>query len=257
MFRLLTGAICLTHFFELFFLPPGVFIFFPLLTLLLVKNIKILKRLLLVQLLLFYLSSLPVSSYYLFRYLETTPALAAEQINNTPAELIVVLAGGIKAYKKEYHGADISGFTVPRLRYAAYLQKRTGLPIMAAGGINKGGITEAELMRQVLREEYAVKARIYIETVSQNTFENAIGVKQLLKAQGIKEILLVTSAFHMPRALAVFEGADIDVIPAPTDFMHNCMGYDFSDFLPASRSLRETFLALHEIIGSFWYRLKV
>jgi len=81
----------------LFFLPPGVFIFFPLLTLVLVKNIKIMKRLLLLQLLLFYGLSLPVTDYFLFKQLETSPALTVEQIKNTPADIIVVLAGGDKS----------------------------------------------------------------------------------------------------------------------------------------------------------------
>ena len=181
------------------------------------------KGLLLLQLLLCYLLSLPISSHLLFKHLETTPALSAEQINNTSADLIVVLAGGIKPYKKEYHGADISGFTIPRLRYAAYLQKRTGLPVLAAGGIEKAETTEAELMRRVLREEYEVKSRVFIEKDSQTTFENAHNVKKLLKAHGFKHILLVSSAFHIPRALAVFEDAEIKVTPAPTAFFHNSM----------------------------------
>jgi len=165
--------------------------------------------------------------------------------------------GGIKAFKKEYHGADISGFTILRLRYAAYLQKRTGLPVLVAGGIEKSETTEADLMYKVLREEYQVKAGIYIENQSQNTFENARRVKKLLKEHHFKHILLVSSAFHMPRALAAFEDVEIIVTPAPTDFYNNSMDYEFGDFLPHSLALRQNYLALHEIIGAFWYRIKL
>lgn len=246
----------MTRLFELFFLPPGLFIFIPLLSLLLIKKIKTLKGVLLLQLLLFYVLSLPVANHFLFRQLETSPALSVEQIKNTTADIIVVLAGGIKAYKREYHGADISDFTILRLRYAAYLQKRTGLPVLVTGGIEKAETTEAELMHKVLREEYEVKANIYIENQSQNTFENASRVKKLLNQYHFKHILLVSSAFHMPRALAQFEHAEITVTPAPTGFYHNSMGYKYGDFLPNSRALRQNYLALHEIIGAFWYRIK-
>jgi uncharacterized SAM-binding protein YcdF (DUF218 family) len=234
-----------------------VVIFIPLLTLVLVKNIKKLKLLLLLQLLLFYGLSLPVTNHFLFRQLETSQALTVEQIKNTPADIIVVLAGGIKDYKKEYHGADISGFTLPRLRYAAYLQKRTGLPVLVAGGIEKDETTEAVLMYKVLREEYEVKARIYIENQSQNTFENASRVKKILKEHQFEHILLVSSAFHMPRALSAFENVEIVVTPAPTGFYSNSIDYEFGDFLPNSLALRQNYLALHEIIGAFWYRVKM
>lgn len=219
------------------------------------KEIKPLKVFLLLQLCLFYLLSLPVTSHFLFTTLETSSALTAEQLKNTSADIIVVLAGGIKAYKKEYQGADISGFTIPRLRYAAYLQKRTGLPLIVTGGIEKAETTEADLMHKVLREEYQLDTRIYIENQSQNTFENAVNVKQLLQELHYQHILLVSSAFHMPRALAVFEEAEIKVTPAPTDYYYNRMDYQFGDFLPNSLALRHTYLALHELIGAFWYRL--
>ena len=61
---------------------------------------------------------------------------------------------------------------------------------------------------------------ILIEGESLNTRQNAVNVKAILEAQSIQSVLLVTSAIHMPRAVAIFlKKLGIDVIPAPTDYL--------------------------------------
>ena len=255
----------LSRLFELFFFPPGVFLLLLILSVLLINNLKTLKRLIILQVLLMYLLSIPVSSHYLFSFLETIPALTLEQIqpdavkekvSEEQADVIVVLAGGIKSYQKEYHGPDIGYFTQLRLRYAAWLQKKTGLPIVVTGGVEREGITEAALMKQVLQNEYAVTQRIFVESESQNTYENSLYTHKILAQNGFKQFYLVTSAFHMPRALAAFGNFDTKVIPAPMGFFHNSMDFLPGDFLPNSKSLWQNYLALHEIIGFYWYKLR-
>lgn len=246
----------LTRIFELFFLPPGVFIFLLLLSILLVKNIRRLKWLLVLQIILMYLLTIPVTNHYLFALLETEPALTIEQIKANKADVIVVLAGGIKPYTKEYHSADIGYFTQLRLRYAAWLQKKTQLPIIVAGGIEKNDITEAELMKQVLVQEYHINAPVLLEMKSQNTFENALNTRDIMIKHSYKTMYLVSSAFHMPRALKAFKKHDIKVIPAPMAYYHNSMDYQVGDFLPNSRSLWQNYLALHELIGFYWYQIR-
>ena len=246
----------LTRLFELFFLPPGLFIFLLLLSILLVKNIQRLKRLLFLQAFLIYFISIPLSNHYLFSLLETSPELTREQIDTHNVDVIVVLAGGIKPYRKEYQGADVGDFTQLRLRYAAWLQKQTGLPMLVTGGIEKASVTEAELMRKVLIEEYHIKAPILLETASQNTYENALYSRTILADNSWHSMYLVTSAFHMPRALKAFRNHAKQVIPAPMGFYHNSMDFQLSDFLPNSKSLRQNYLALHELIGFYWYQLR-
>ncbi|MDX2507747.1 MAG: YdcF family protein [Gammaproteobacteria bacterium] len=246
----------LTSLFELFFLPPGVFLWLLVLSVLLSKNLQTLKRLLILQILLLYLLTIPVTSHYLFSLLESIPALTEEQIQDNKADVIVVLAGGIKPYKKEYHGPDIGYFTQLRLRYAAWLQKKTNLPILVTGGIEKQGYTEAALMKQVLQNEYAISGRIFVEQESQNTFENSFYSRKILVSQQFKRFYLLTSAFHMPRALSVFSIHNEGVIPAPMGFYHNSMDFLPGDFMPNSKSLWQNYLALHEIIGFYWYKLR-
>ena len=249
-------TVYLTRLFELFFLPPGIFIFLLLLSVLLVKNLQLLKRLVLLQILLIYVLSIPVITHFLFARLETIPALTLAQLKDNQADVIIVLAGGIKPHKKEYHGPDIGHFTQLRIRYAAWLQKQTHLPVLVTGGIETEGITEAELMRQVLQNEYALSDTIWVEKNSQNTYENSLYSSKIMTEQQWQNYYLVTSAFHMPRATMAFSEHNKNIIPAPMGFYHNSMDYEPGDFLPNSKSMWHNYLALHEIIGLYWYKIR-
>jgi uncharacterized SAM-binding protein YcdF (DUF218 family) len=59
---------------------------------------------------------------------------------------------------------------------------------------------------------------VQVEDHSRSTYENARQTAQLLEQQKLQQVLLVTSALHLPRALATFRAAGIDALPAPTDF---------------------------------------
>jgi len=242
--------------FELLFLPPGLFIFLLVMSVLFIKKIKALKAVLVIQILLIYGLSIPVSNHFLFQYLEQTPALTEQQINNNKVDAIVILAGGISAYKQEYNGPDVNYFSHIRLRYGAWLQKQTGLPIIVTGGVERGDITEAELMAHILKNEYSVKGKIFIEKQSSNTYENALYSKKIIENESFQSVYLVTNAFHMPRALMVFSKQNIKAIPAPMAFYHKTMDYLWGDFRPNSNALWENYLALHEIIGRFWYQIR-
>jgi len=251
-----TVAPYLTRLFELFFLPPGIFIVLLLLGVLLIKNLRQLKRLILLQVVLIYVLSIPITTHFLFIILETVPVLTLEQINDNQADVIVVLAGGIKPNEKEYYGPDVGYFTQLRLRYAAWLQKQTHLPVLVTGGIEKEGVTEAELMKQVLEEEYEVSDKILVEKNSQNTYENSLFSSKIMTKYQLKSYYLVTNAFHMPRAMMAFKKHNPNIIPAPMGFNHNRLSLEPVNFLANSKSLWQNYLALHEIIGLYWYKIR-
>ena len=71
---------------------------------------------------------------------------------------------------------------------------------------------------EILKEWGIPSEAVLIEGRSRNTYENAIETKKLLKARQIDKILLITSALHMPRALATFRTAGIDAIPSPSGY---------------------------------------
>jgi len=175
---------------------------------------------------------------------------------STGAQAIVVLGGGRMKHAPEYGGADIPSLrALGRLRYAAKLQRETGLPLLVSGGSpDSAPMPEAELMARTLREDFAVPVR-WLEQKSDNTAQNAQFSASLLRREGIKRILLVTDALHMPRSQAVFAQTGLQVVPAPTNFEISG-SLSLVDFVPNGGALALSHYALHEWIGLLWYRLR-
>jgi uncharacterized SAM-binding protein YcdF (DUF218 family) len=95
------------------------------------------------------------------------------------------------------------------------------------------------------------------EEHSRTTAENAANVAPLLREHGIHRILLVTHAWHMPRAMWAFQHSGIQAIPAPTGFINTEENLSDHPWLPSARSMYKVRLALHEIVGILWYRITV
>ena len=111
---------------------------------------------------------------------------------------------------------------------------------------------------QTLLEEWGVPgASIIAEAASRNTYENAVFTRQVLAEHGLQRVLLVTSALHMPRALATFRSAGIDAVPAATDFTVTYKDQrTVIDFLPDAEALSRTTYAIKEYVGYVYYRWK-
>ncbi|QSA96580.1 YdcF family protein [Methylococcus sp. EFPC2] len=197
-----------------------------------------------------YLSSVPATATWLRGHLEPYPPVPLE---HSAAEAIVVLAADRYVEAPEYGGDTLYRFGLERARYAAWLHKKTGLPILVSGGAVLGEpVPEAELMKSVLNE-FGVEVR-WLESRSTNTYENARFSAAILKGAGIGEALLVTHAWHMPRAQEAFARAGLKTIPAPTGFHRPYAPGNPLNWLPSAESLLKTWLALHELVGRSWYR---
>lgn len=204
------------------------------------------------------LCSLPVVAAALLDSLQQGDALSEQDIKSrlSKVDAVVVLAGGRTYNGNEFGNATLSALSLERVRYAAWLVKRSGLPLIASGGrVYNEEKSEAELMRDVLQKEFIVIVD-YIEDESHNTYENAKYTAQLLKRHEMKKIALVTHAWHMPRAVAAFKQFGIEVVEAPTGFYgrsHNASGLAF---LPSYQALWYSGLAFHEMLGSLWYSVR-
>ena len=86
--------------------------------------------------------------------------------------------------------------------------------------------------------------------------ENALYTAEILEAQGMGPVLLVTSALHMPRALATFRAAGVDAIPAATDFEVMPRPRVLLDWLPDAEALAASTRALKEYLGLWVYRYR-
>ena len=195
--------------------------------------------------------SLPVVSDVLTLAVEDYPPLGASQ--PVPVGAIVVLSGGIRHNAADPSGAALLPVTLERLAGGAALARRTGLPLVLSGGRVEPGPTEAEVMQATLRRDFGLEAR-YLETRSRTTRENARETAALLAPAWIKNVVLVTSAVHMRRAVAEFEAAGVTVIPAPVGGTI-APGRGLIAWLPRAAALARSSEALYELLGGLVARI--
>lgn len=178
--------------------------------------------------------------------LERHPPLSAQAL--AQAQAIVVLGGGIYPGAPEYGGEDsVARPTLQRLQYAATLQRRSQLPVLVTGGAPEGGRPEGEVMQNVLEQQFGVPVR-WVESASLDTAGNAALSAPLLRAAGVQRVALVSQAWHLPRAVALFEAQGFTVLPAPTGFRTRPPGA-WKRYLPSAEALLASQTALHEWLG--------
>lgn len=149
--------------------------------------------------------------------------------------------------------------SIDRVHTAARLYKsgKAANIIVAAGNLPWGdnSVAEADLIVELLYEWGVPLNRIWLDRSSRNTYENAVNSRALMESANCKVGLLVTSGYHMPRAMDTFAKQQISVYPVPVDviLVENPQLTIFS-FLPDVRALDTTTLAIKEYIGSWYYR---
>lgn len=250
--------IVITRSIEAWILPPGgILLLFILGFYLLRKYRRTGIALLGAALLSLYALSTPALAQRLLAWVESYPALPPEVSNTEGAQAIVLLGGGRYAGAPEY-GMDTVGMeALERVRYAARLQRQTGLPVIVSGGAPMGeASTDAALMRDAL-QEFGV-TEMWLEDQSRNTAENARFSKDLLAQHQMNKVYLVTHATHMARSVWAFERAGVAVIPAPTHFLslRDPALPAHLQWLPDAGALHYSRVALREQLGMLWYRLR-
>jgi uncharacterized SAM-binding protein YcdF (DUF218 family) len=203
----------------------------------------------------FYLAGTGAFGGWLMGSLEAGyPPVAA---GNLPqADAIVLLGGAVHERASEDTLGDLNRWS-DRLLFAAALYHEGKAPVIViSGGGEEGDPTEAELMRDILRVMGVPTAAMVLEEASRTTHDNARFTVPLLRERGWDEVLLVTSAFHMRRAVALFQRQGMAVIAAPTDHQVVTFPADIMAFLPTLGGLTLTTYALHERAGYLVYRAR-
>ncbi|MDX2221851.1 MAG: YdcF family protein [Rhodospirillaceae bacterium] len=201
-----------------------------------------------------YVAATPAFGKLLMAWVEPPPAPAFERFDPGPAQAIVVLSAGVETGQPDYGGETADANTLERLRAAVRLHRATGLPILVTGGkLKHTDGTVAAVMKEALERDFQVPVR-WVEDRSTTTAENATFSAEMLRADGIDTVMLVTHAFHMRRSAAVFEAAGLGVVPAPTGYASRLRGH-LGEFMPSMNGLRATHYAVYELIGALWYRL--
>lgn len=230
-----------------FILPPGGFVtLLVLLSIWLYRREKLAAKVLFIITLLLYISVIPLTGNILTQTLEQrhTPP------SQVDGDVIVMLGGGATPDSPDIDGkGQLSGNGANRLLTTIRLYNQTKLPIILSGGqvfTNYGN--EANIAKRQLISLGVPEEKIILENKSINTEQNAKFTKQLLKKHKLHKPILVTSAFHMERAIRNFNNLGISVQPYPTDYQSSQdLSIDLNQLTPSLQT--PLFLAIKEYVG--------
>ncbi|MBU3181011.1 YdcF family protein [Clostridium psychrophilum] len=231
-------------------LPPGCLIIalFIYIVLYYKKNKK-LPKLIVAILIPFYIISIPLTSNLLMHSLE----YKYQQPSKVNGDVIIVLGGGATLTSPDLSGnGNLYNSAGNRLLTAARIHMKTGLPILFTGGqVFKTSGNEAEIAKRQLLDLGLNKNSIIMENKSLNTTQNAKFTSVLLKKYNYTKPILLTSAFHMPRAVVNFNNSEIKNLQIyPTDYTTNkTLSINFNSFVPSYSSLSYSCEAFHEYLG--------
>jgi uncharacterized SAM-binding protein YcdF (DUF218 family) len=190
-----------------------------------------------------WLFSRPLEIWYPIRLPDPSPNLLA----------IVVLSSAVNPPVRErpYPLADYQ--TYQRCEFAAWLYTHwQAVPVLTSGGGSRRRPFSVT-MREILERNGVPDSMIWTEESSSSTHENAVYSAQILRLHGVTKVALVVDASSMPRAVACFRKAGIQVIPAPSEFRELESLQD--ELLPSWKALRQNEITLHETVALGWYRL--
>jgi len=205
---------------------------------------------------LLYLVSTPIFSNAFFKLVEGDQyRKSIQSIERT--EAIVVLSGMLSLH--EMDGEEYVEWGDPDRFFA-------GIALMKAGKATnliftgakmpweKSSRTEGAVLTDYAADYGIPYDHIFVSSIVANTADEAVAVKKII--QGNK-IILVTSAFHMPRAQMLFEKEGLEVVPYPVDFKSlTTDSVTFMDYFPNGQSLAKTEMGMRELIGRLFYWLK-
>jgi uncharacterized SAM-binding protein YcdF (DUF218 family) len=178
-------------------------------------------------------------------------------VETTPSADAIVILGGVTRGIVPGTGLTDLDAGVDRLIHGArlFLDKKAPLVVLS-GGNAEGFQPESEAMADILKIMGIPEKAMLLESKSRNTYQNGLNTAPILRKQAVKHILLVTSAYHMRRAVAIFEGMGISVISAATDYQLVERAPSILDWLPQAEALNTTTRGIKEYIGWWVYSLR-
>ena len=222
-----------------FLLPPGIFIFFAILTgswFLLKKKWKAGIVILIFGCFAWALSIDPISDT-MVRGLESEYSIPTK----VEGDVIILLGGPSRA-------------PITRIFTAEKLQKRLDIPIIVSGvKVSKLNGLKFSIVKHFLVSLGIPANKIIEEDKSRDTFENVEFTQKICVRLGFRNPILVTSAYHMKRAIMCFEKVDIKVTPFPVGYIYRKdIPYNWSSFLPGD--FLTASIAIKEYLGIIFYK---
>lgn len=170
---------------------------------------------------------------------------------------IVVLGGGVRSDPTMPANTQLKAASLSRLiegirLYHLYQSQHQSVTLILSGGRVFGSPAEAGVMQNIAVILGVHLSDIKLEAGSRDTHEEALYLKKQI---GKQPFLLVTSAYHMPRAMALFKKLGLKPIAAPTQYMAYFDKNRFDAYLPSANYLVMSDVALHEYLGQWWGKL--
>ncbi|REC96640.1 YdcF family protein [Kushneria indalinina] len=237
---------------KMYLLPPGIIIVALLFALVIVwrRRRRWGQRLGIAVVLIFWALSTSRGATLLMDPLESAVPIAT-QAQWEQAQAIVILSGGRLFGQSQLDGHDdVTPMAMQRLADGARIKRETDLPVLIAGGGGRRGtshLPEADLMAFRFENSFGLPVQ-WREIQSHNTEQNALYSGRILRDENIDTIILVTSAWHMPRAQRAFKNEGLNVLAAPTGFTARA-GFGPRSFSPDMTALGNSYWALHEYVG--------
>lgn len=226
-----------------FILPPGIIILVLLFISYLTKGReRFASRLSFATAILLYAISIEPVKDFLYRPLD----FAYKKPEVVHADVIVVLGGGT------YNNKELKGSSYKRAVEGYLLYKKLGVPVVLSGGTSTGLTPESLIMKDILIDLGIDERFIYADTRSRDTLENAAYVQEICSQINCKRVVLITSGFHMRRAVRTFREFGFEVIPYPVDIRYEGI-YNIYSYFPKYTTLRDSTIALREYLGILYY----
>ena len=176
-----------------------------------------------------------------------------------PGDAVVMLGGGHSASSWESTGIDANASFDRTLAACQLVRNGVSTNLVLGGGLSltrAGPTSDGESLAAWLRTAVEIRASIRVLPDCRTTADEARETAVLARALGWKRIIVVTSAAHLPRALAAFRAAGIDAEGFGADFRgldRLEQGHDWT-VVPDPEILWTTRCLLHELVGRLWYR---
>ncbi len=204
-----------------------------------------------------FLISVPVVAYGLLGSLEWQYPPRDDLPEGTQA--IVVLSGGFAPVDPTRPEAELYSDSWQRCAHAARLHaQKKDCPVLVTGGEDPSapGPTCARVMRDFLVKWGVPASDILVEDKAQSTYENAVYSCQLLRARDLRQIVLITDAAHMGRALGCFRGQGVEAVPSACRYGTRDFTFQALALLPSPGAAQSSGRVFYEWLGLAWYWLR-
>lgn len=224
---------------------------------LLVKKSVAGKKLIYIGVVILFISGLNVVPRYCMSILENRIPLS-----DIPDEIdgIIVLTGMVNMKSSRSGLIELNSSADRIVNGVILAQKHPQAKLVITGGagslIQDKGLKEADYLKRLSMDMGVKQERILVERESRNTHEHTEKLAELISKEDVW--ILVTSAYHMPRAFGCFKKAGFYVLPYPVDYQNRLDRYAWSNigsFWPSTDNFQKINIALHEWVGLVAYRL--